>query len=132
MKRIGSGKRVIVTASALSGLQSILRLYFSYLGFTGGIDKFLTSPISQGTLLFINSIFLILGIAGIVATIGLLMERKWGLWCAILVSVSTVVFDVWGLRIQSTAVMGFVMPVLTMILLYKGRRARIHIAFIFR
>jgi len=118
MKRIGSGRRTIVIASALSGLQSVLRLYFSYLGFTGGIGEFLTAPVSQGTLQFINSIFLVLGIAGFVATLGLLMERRWGLWCALLVLVSTVVFDVWGLKIQSTAAMGVVMPVLSLILLY--------------
>ncbi len=121
MKRIGSVKRIIHAASALSGLQAMLRLYFSYLGFTGGIDEFLTSPVSQSTLQFINSIFLILGIAGIVTTLGLLRERKWGLWSAFLVLVSTVVFDIWGLKIQSTAAMGIVMPVLSMILLYKGR-----------
>ncbi len=123
MKRVGSGKRVILTASALSGLQSILRLYFAYLGFTGGIDEFLTAPVSQGTLQFINSIFLILGIAGVVATLGLLLEMKWGLWYAVLISVFTIFFDVWGLTIQSTAAIGLVMPVLIMILLYKGRHA---------
>lgn len=121
MKRNGSGRKTIVIASALSGLQSMLRLYFSYLGFTGGIGEFLTSPVSQGTLQFINSIFLLLGVTGIVATLGLLKERKWGLWCAILVLASTVVFDVWGLKIQSTAAMGIIKPVLSMILLYKGR-----------
>ncbi len=119
MKRIGSGKRVIVAVSALSGLQSTLRLYFSYLGFTGGIDEFLTSPVSQGTLQFINSIFLLLGIAGILATLGLIMEKKWGLWCSFLVLVSTVVFDIWGFKIQSTAMLGIIMPALSMILLYK-------------
>ncbi|NQT09296.1 hypothetical protein HQ586_09480 [Candidatus Bathyarchaeota archaeon] len=121
MKRIGSGKRVIVAVSALSGLQSILRLYFSYLGFTGGIDEFLTSPVSQGTLHFINSAFLLLGIAGILATLGLIIGKKWGLWCSFLVLVSTVVFDVWGFKIQSTAVLGIIMPALSMIHLYKER-----------
>jgi len=123
MKRFDSEKRVILSASALSGLQSILRIYFAYLGFTGGINEFLTTPISQGTLQFINYIFSILGIAGMVATLGLLMEREWGLWCAILVSVFTVFFDVWGLTIQYTAAIGFVIPILIMILLYKGRHA---------
>ena len=121
MVEIGSGKKGIVAASVLSGLQSVLRLYFFYLGITGGIGDFLTTPVSQGTLQFINSVFLILGIAGVVATLGLLMGRRWGLWGAIMVLVSTVVFDVWGFKIQSTAAMGVVMPVLAMILLYRGR-----------
>lgn len=121
MKRIGSGRKGIVAASALSGLQSVLRLYFSYLGFAGGIGEFLTAPVSQGTLQFINWVFLVLGVAGIVATLGLLMGRRWGLWCAILVLASTVVFDVWGMKIQSTAAMGVIMPALAMILIYRGR-----------
>jgi hypothetical protein len=121
MKRNGSGRRTTTIASALSGLQSILRLYFSYLGYTEGIDEFLTTPVPQGTLQFINVVFFILGVAGIVATLGLLLERKWGLWWAFMVTVLTVVFDTWGLKIQSTAAMGIVMPVLSMILIYMGR-----------
>jgi hypothetical protein len=119
-KNTGSGKRAFAAASALSGLQSLLRFYFFYLGFTGGIGEFLTSPVSQGTLQFINSVFLVLGIAGMVATLGLFMEKRWGLGCSFIVLVSTVVFDAWGSRIQSTAVMGVVMPVLSLIILSRG------------
>ncbi len=117
----GGRSKGIMSVAALSILQSILRLYFSYLGTTGGIKDFLTAQVSSATLQFINVVFLLLGVAGLITAYGLWQKKKWGYWGTILVSVLTILFDVWGLTIQSTAALVFVFPALSISLLTRIR-----------
>jgi hypothetical protein len=53
-----------------------------------------------------------------VAVAGLLLMRKWGFWATVFVSVSTILFDVWGVTVQFTAAMGFVVPVISLLILF--------------
>jgi uncharacterized membrane protein (DUF2068 family) len=77
--------------------------------------------VSPSTLALINSAFLVLGVAGLVAAYGLLRDNRWGYWGALIVNIATIVFDVWGFTLQSSAALGFVMPVISIILLYRAR-----------
>jgi len=77
--------------------------------------------VAQVTIQTINTMFFVLGILGFIAAVGLLLMRKWGFWATILVSVSTIVFDIWGVTIQFTAAMGFVVPVISLLILLAKR-----------
>jgi len=105
----------------LNVLQSVGRLLFALLGISGGIDQFLDVPVSHTISLILHVMFFFLGISGLVATYGLWKKQKWGFWGIIFVSVATIIFDVWGITIQTTAAVGFVVPVLSIGYLYFKR-----------
>jgi len=118
-------KRIaIISTAALWGLQSIGRLYFYYIYMVGGIGEFLTSPVSQGTLQLMMTIFLLLGSVGLIASAGLLLRKRWGLWCTALATGATIIFDIWGLSIQSSAAIGFIVPALSVAAIYFGVKPR--------
>ena len=103
-------------------LNGVFRLYFAYLGTTPAIKEFLTTPVTVGTMNIINLVFLLLGLGGVVASVGLLRGNEWGTKALILVSIVTILFDVWGYTIQSSAALGFIAPVVTLFLLYRSGR----------
>ena len=84
----------------------------------GGMGQFLDVPVSYITSLTMFVMFLLLGASGLVATYGLLQKQKWGFWGTILISVATIIFDIWGLTIQYTAAMGFIVPAISILYLY--------------
>ncbi|MEM3694941.1 MAG: hypothetical protein QXJ11_03165 [Candidatus Bathyarchaeia archaeon] len=98
-------------------LQSVGRLLFAFLGRPEGMGQFLDVPITYATSLVIFVMFVFLGICGFIAAFGLLMRRKWGFWGTIFASVATIAFDLWGLTIQYTAALGFVVPAISLIYL---------------
>lgn len=102
-------------------VQSVGRLYFAILGMPEGMSRFLDVPISYETSLVIFVMFLLLGVLGLVAVVGLFGKRRWGLRATLLVSVATIVFDTWGLTVQFTAAIGFIVPVISIIFLYWKR-----------
>ena len=114
--------RGIVLVSALSGLQSILRLVFFYLAMTGA--ELLEVEIASSAQQMINIMFLFIGVVGLITSFGLYRMRSWGYWGTILLSVLTIAFDIWGLTIQSTAAMGLILPVIFIIYLLS-RRSRL-------
>jgi uncharacterized membrane protein (DUF2068 family) len=114
--------RGIVLVSALSGLQSILRLVFFYLAMTGA--ELLEVEIASSAQQMINIMFLFIGVVGLITAFGLYRMRSWGYWGTILLSVLTIAFDIWGLTIQSTAAMGLILPVIFIIYLLS-RRSRL-------
>lgn len=118
MKIHDSGKptRSIIFVALLWMLQSLGRIGFGYLSAIkpGGL---LDVEVAQITLQTINAMFLLLGILGFIAVAGLLHMRKWGFWATVLVSVLTIIFDIWGVTIQFTAAMGFVVPVISLLML---------------
>ena len=69
----------------------------------------------------INIMFLVLGVTGIIAAIGLVKIRVWGYQATVLVSCITIIFDIWGVMIQVTAVMGFIMPVIALVYFIPNR-----------
>lgn len=114
--------RGVVLVSALSGLQSILRLVFFYLAMTGA--ELLEVEIASSAQQMINIMFLFIGVVGLITAFGLYRMRSWGYWGTILLSVLTIAFDIWGLTIQSTAAMGLILPVIFIIYLLS-RRSRL-------
>ncbi|HEY3420140.1 MAG TPA: hypothetical protein VGK23_06265 [Methanomassiliicoccales archaeon] len=68
--------------------------------------------VSSDVELFINVMFLLLGIGGIVLTYGLFEGRRWGYIGTIGISAITIVFDVWAIfAVQPTALLGIILPV---------------------
>jgi len=106
-------KKGLVFVVLLNFLQSFGRLSFAILGIRGGIDQFLDAPVSDTTSLILHVMFLFLGASGLVATYGLWKKQKWGFWAVIFVR---------GITIQTTAAMGFVVPVLSICYFYLKTR----------
>ncbi|MGB9718060.1 MAG: hypothetical protein ACPL4E_06415 [Thermoproteota archaeon] len=104
-------------------VQSVGRLYFAILGTPGGMGRFLDVPVSYETSLVMFVMFLLLGVLGLIAAIGLFGRRRWGLPATLLVSVATIVFDMWGLTVQFTAAIGFIVPAISIIYLFFKRRS---------
>lgn len=103
----------------LSVLQSVFRLVFFYMGVTGA--ELLEVEITSSAMQLINMMFLLIGVAGMITVFGLYRMKRWGYWGTVLLSVVTIVFDIWGLTIQFTAVMGVVLPVTFIMYLYFKR-----------
>ncbi|MGQ9507291.1 MAG: DUF2127 domain-containing protein [Candidatus Bathycorpusculaceae bacterium] len=120
-EKIGTSEtrdRGILFSCILWLLQSLGRLFFAVLGTPGGMGQFLDAPISYATSLVMFIMFLSLGIMGLIAAFGLWRRQRWGFWATILVSITTIVFDIWGLTIQYTAALGFGVPIISTLYLY--------------
>jgi len=104
----------------LNLILSVLRIYFAYLGTTEAIKEFLTVAVSPTTMTIINALFLLLGVGGLIASIGMILKTSWSIKAMVLVSLVNVLFDVWGYTIQSTAVLGVVVPVITLLVIYRS------------
>jgi len=118
---LGKKPRGVILVVVLWILQSVGRLSFAILGMPGGMGQFLDVPVSYTTSLVMFVMFLFLGICGLVATFGLLRKQKWGFWGTILFSVATIIFDIWGLTIQYTAALGFIVPAISILYLYPKK-----------
>lgn len=99
---------------------AVLRVYFAYLSMTG--VQLLDVQVSQSVTQILSLSFLSLGVAGLFTSVGLWLNMRWGTVGTMLVSVATIVFDVWGLTIQLTAVLGFIVPVIAIVYLLAARR----------
>ena len=93
-------------------------MLFTYIGTTDMIKEFLTTPVTEQTMMIINISFLILGLAGLISSLSLITRKKWGILSATIVSSATIIFDIWGVTIQSTASMGFIVPIVTLVYFY--------------
>ena len=111
----------VILVAVLWIFQSVGRLSFAFLGTPGGMGQFLDVPISYATSLVMFVMFLFLGVCGLVATFGLWRKQKWGFWGTILVSVASIAFDIWGLTIQYTAAIGFIVPAISILYLYSKK-----------
>jgi hypothetical protein len=106
--------------SVLNLLSGVLRVYFAYLGTTEAIKDFLTVTVSPATMAIINVVFLLLGVGGFIASIGMFMKASWSIKVMVLVSLVTILFDIWGYTIQFTAALGVVVPVITLLVIYRN------------
>ncbi len=77
--------------------------------------------LTGSTMQLLNVMFLLIGVAGLITAFGIYRMKRWGYWGTILVSVVTIIFDIWGLTIQFTAAMGLVIPVAFIAYLYFNR-----------
>jgi hypothetical protein len=102
-------------------LQSVGRVAFAVVGTPAGMGQFLDVPISSATSIVLFVMFLFLGVFGLIAAFGLLTRRKWGFWSIMLISVATIAFDIWWLTIQSTAIIGFIVPAISILTLYPEK-----------
>ncbi|MGQ9625253.1 MAG: hypothetical protein ACUVT9_07810 [Candidatus Bathycorpusculaceae bacterium] len=109
--------RSIIFVALLWILQSVGRVVLGYLSAIkpGGL---LDVEVSLITIQTINTMFFLLGILGFMAVVGLLLMRRWGFWATVFVSVLTILFDLWGVTIQFTAAMGFVVPLISLLTLF--------------
>ncbi|MHA1288751.1 MAG: hypothetical protein ACTSPB_15235, partial [Candidatus Thorarchaeota archaeon] len=68
--------------------------------------------------------FLILGILGFITAYGFLKLELWGIQGVVIVSLLTIIFDIWGFTLQFTAAMGFIVPAISLLYLaprmFKG------------
>lgn len=100
-------------------LNSYLRIYFGIINITEG--SMLDVSVSPIILQFIIVMFFILGVSGFITTLGLWQMNKWGFKGVILVSIATIIFDIWGITIQFTAALGFFVPGIVLIYLYNNK-----------
>ncbi|MHA2142085.1 MAG: hypothetical protein ACXADC_08000 [Candidatus Thorarchaeota archaeon] len=105
---------------------AVLRLLFGYMAASG--VQLLDISVAQSTLNALVIIFLFLGASGVVVAFGLWQMKRWGLLGTIVVALGTIVFDIWGMTIQYTAAMGFVVPTLVLIYLVMNRRVFLQIS----
>jgi uncharacterized membrane protein (DUF2068 family) len=109
----------ILLLVVLSVLQSLFRLVFFYMSVTGA--ELLEVEMTVSAMQLVNMMFLLIGVAGMITAFGLYQMKRWGYWGTILLSVVTIIFDIWGLTIQFTAAMGLVLPVTFIAYLYPNR-----------
>lgn len=100
---------------------AIFRILFGYLAASG--VQVLDTPVTSSVLNTLVAAFLLLGLTGLFVSIGLWQLKRWGYVGTMLVILATVIFDIWGVTIQYTAIMGFVVPVLVLIYLAVNRSA---------
>lgn len=111
----------MTTVSLLAVLQSILMVAFFYAIIFNIelIDVKIPSSIFQTT----GSISLMLGLGGLLSAYGLWRLEKWGYWGAVLTSISTIIFSLWGSTIQFKAVAGMILPITLLAYIIPRRRS---------
>ena len=115
--------RRILAVGALGGVESMLRIFFYYEAVFAGVQLLQLMP-PPSTMNTVDSINLLLGLAGMVFVAGLLLSTGWGFWGMIGVSVATIVFDgASSAAVSFTAFAGLVLPVLFLIALVPWRTA---------
>ena len=113
--------RRILAVGLLGTVEALLRLFFYYEAVFAGVP--LLSPMPPAsTMQAVNSINLILGLAGLLVIAGLMLTKRWGYWGTIAVSVVTIGFDgVSSATVSYTAFAGLVLPVLFLAILLPAR-----------
>jgi hypothetical protein len=67
--------------------------------------------------------FLALGVAGLISVILAVRKHPAGVMSLAAVSVATIAFDIYGMTIQPTAAIGFVVPLVTLASIFLVRDA---------
>jgi hypothetical protein len=107
----------------LNLLQAVLRLIFAIVSLNGGMGQFLNTPITSTESDILFAIFAILGVAGLISVYLVSRGQTLGVMALGIVSVATIAFDLWGMTLQGTAAIGFVVPVITLVAIVLLRRA---------
>jgi hypothetical protein len=112
----------IMAMVMLGAVQAALRTFLG-LGAAGMFGTAMKDQILGMVVVPVNDIvivapFLLLGLLGAAATIGLVLWKPWGYYSTLMVSVATIAYDIWAtVAIQSSAAIGLLVPVLTLIFL---------------
>ena len=112
---------LLKAVAGLNLLQAALRLMFFYIMITGGIGQFLEVAIDASTLQTLSIAFLILGLGGLISVYGFIKGLEWGVKAILAVNILTILLDLWGYFVQSSAFMGLIVPGLTLVILLKER-----------
>jgi len=112
--------RILTFVILLVILQGVLRTSIFIASYQ--VDFLEEGQASDDNLSLMNTMFLILGIAGLAFGYPLIKKHFIGLYGTIAVSVATIAFDVWGMvAVQYSAAMGIEIPILTIALLFFVR-----------
>ncbi|MGY5872222.1 MAG: hypothetical protein RTV72_08265 [Candidatus Thorarchaeota archaeon] len=102
-------------------INSLLRIVFGVMSTQGSL---LDNPVPLVIDQILIVMFLILGILGFITAYGFLKREIWGIQGIVIVSLLTIIFDIWGITIQFTAAMGFIIPAISLLYLaprmFKG------------
>ena len=107
-------KNVSKFIAGLNLAQAGARLTFAVAGLAIGMQQFVDAPISSLNQAVLELGFLTLGIIGAISVVGYATKKSWALNSMAVVSVATIAFDIWGIIIQPTAAIGFVIPAITL------------------
>jgi uncharacterized membrane protein len=119
---------IIVAFLAL--VQGALRTYFGLAG-AGALGvaardqvmALIDTPVSN-EMLMIAAPFLLLGVLGLAATVGLGARQRWAVPATLMVSAATIIYDLWAVAtVQSSALIGLVVPVITIAFLVLRKDA---------
>lgn len=113
--------RRILAVGTLGAVESLLRVFFYYEAVFAGVQ--LLQPMPPASIMnTVNSVNLLLGLAGLVFVAGLLLSTSWGFWGTVAVSAATIAFDaVSSAALSFTAFAGLVLPILFLVVLIPGR-----------
>lgn len=121
MSFIGNSRKGLVAVGVLGLIQSAMRFGILGVVLQNGWPA-TDQAVSSEAALFIDVMFLFLGLCGVVLTYGLLTGKRWGYTGTIGISAFTIVFDVWAIiAVQPTALMGLVLPVVFIVYLVLRR-----------
>ncbi len=102
-------------------LNAALRVLFGVMSVQQG--SLLDNPVSPAVSGFINVMFLVLGTLGFFVLPGWLGRKRWGILGAVVVSLITIGFDIYGVTVQFTAAAGFFVPAMVLALVgIHGRK----------
>ena len=118
---IGNRNKGLAILCALAIVQGLLRFAIPASALAGSGPE-LETPVSDMTLLFIHSMFVLIGAVGVASAYGLWNGRRWGWSGTIGISVVTIAFDVWAIAfVQASAALGLVLPAAFIIYLLRTR-----------
>ncbi len=107
-------------------LNAAARIVFGVMTITQGslLDVVVPFAVEQT----LTVMFLALGVLGFLVVPGLAAQKDWGFQLAFVVSLATIGFDVWGLTIQFTAALGFIVPAVMLVYLAIHRSGKGHMS----
>ncbi len=121
MKPTNRKRKGVIAICVLALIQSVLRFAFPAWILQSGFAP-TEKAISTDVQAFILVMFVLIGIAGLVAAYGLFRGTRWGYSGTIALSLVTIVFDIWGIaEVQITAIMGMILPVMFIAYLIANR-----------
>lgn len=99
-------------------MNALLRIVFGVMSLQGSL---LDNPVP----LIINQILIVIFlILGFITAYGFLKLELWGIQGVVIASLLTIIFDIWGITIQFTAALGFIVPAISLLYLaprmFKG------------
>jgi hypothetical protein len=95
-------------------MNALLRIVFGLMSTQGSL---LDEPVPLIIDQIIIVMFLILGVLGFITSYGFLKRERWGVRGVVFVSILTILFDIWGVTIQFTAALGFIVPIIMLLYL---------------